>query len=242
MRPVAATGARSRAGCAPGRGHDARRLRRHERRVGERGKEKGLDPLGLGQRGGHSQQRLAREDDRAFGNGPDVALESERAQHREECGVRVCEGGKAANPLDLIGRKGQREEVADRLFEPGEDEVGAMWRHSPDEKLERGPLLRHARGEVAGHHRELVQVGDRTEGPPIGPERNGGLRVLVHHAGPAVLGRSSQSGASIASDRPARAAAGSMSSRAGRLNCVGYSRTSSQRPRSAADAVLRSPS
>src|SRR5208283_2376547 len=183
-----------------------------------------------------------REHEAAFGNGPDFALESQRAQHREECGVRVCEGGKAANPLDLIGRKCQREEVADRLFEPGEDEVGAMWRHSPHKKLERGPLPRDSRGEITGNHRELVQVGDRTEGPPIGPERNGGLRVLVHHAGPAVLGRSSQSGALNDSDLPARAAAGSISSRAGRLNCVGYSRTSSQRPRSAADAVFGSPS
>ena len=113
----------------------------------------------------------------------------------KNAGVRVCEGGKAANPLDLLGRKGQREEVADRLLEPGEDEVGAMWRQPPHEELERGPLVRHARGEIAGHHRELVQVGDRTQGPPIGPERDGRLRVLVHHAGPAVRGRSSQSGA-----------------------------------------------
>ena len=151
------------------------------------------------------------------------------------------EGGKAANPLDLLGRKAPAEQVADRLLQPGEDEVGAMRRQPPDEELERGPLAGHAGGEVAGHHRELVEVGDRTEGSAIGPERDGGLRVLVHRAGPAVLGRSSQSGASIDSDLPARAAAGSISSRVGRFNCVGYSRTSSQRSRSARGRCLGPP-
>ena len=114
-------------------------------------------------------------------NRPDVALEAERTEHGEEGRIHVCERGEAAEPLDLLGRERQRQQVAEGLLEPGEDEISPMGRKPADEKLERGPFLGHPRGQVARHHGELVQVGDRSQRSPIGPERDG--RLGVHRGG-----------------------------------------------------------
>src|SRR5262249_9047262 len=134
----------------------------------------------------------------------------------------------------------QREEIADRLLQPGEDEVGPVRRKPPDKKLERGLLPVHPRGEVAGHHRELIEVGDWAEGVPLGPERH--RRSRAHGVIPLVFGRSSMRGAFTISEIPDRAAPGSTSSNVGKVRAVGYSATGSQRPPSLAVADVKSPS
>src|SRR5262249_24994782 len=150
------------------------------------------------------------------------------------------EGREASNALDLLGRESQQEQVADRLLESGEDEVGPMRRKPPDKKLERGLLPVHTRSEVAGHHRELIEVGDRAEGVPLGPERHG--RTRAHGVFPLDFGRSRMSGASTISEIPDGAAPGSTSSNVGKVGAVGYSATGSQRSSSLAVADLMFPS
>ena len=142
VRPVAATRTKIDQGPSPGGGHYPGGLRRHQRRVGKRGEEESLDPLAWGNGGGDAQQRLARENDGALGNGPDIALEPQRARASRRTRSQPVRRPGSGEFLDLLGRECQREQVADRLLEPGEDQVGTMRRHPPDEELEGGLLAR----------------------------------------------------------------------------------------------------
>ena len=121
MWAVAAPGTEVVEGPSRGDAHHAGGLRGHESRIGKRGQQEGLDPLRLGQRRGHSQKGLAREDDRSLGNGPDVALEAERGELREELRIDPGEGGKRRMPSICSAEKRKLEEVADRLLQPRED-------------------------------------------------------------------------------------------------------------------------
>ena len=94
-------------------------------------------------------------------------------------GIDVPEDRPAADRLDLLGREGQPEQVADRLLEPREDQVGPVLRASSRTNSSNVALSAgHPRGEVAGHHRQLVEVGDRAQRVGVGPERDG--RFGVH--------------------------------------------------------------
>ena len=85
-------------------------------------------------------------------------------------GVDSAKCRPAADRVDLLGGERQREQVADGLLEPGEDQECPALRHLADEQLERRALAGHPRGVVAGHHRELVEIGEQAQGVRVGPE------------------------------------------------------------------------
>ena len=235
MRPVTPPCAEFLERAATGHRHHPRRLRRHEGRISERGHQVGLDPLRLGQRRRDPQQRLAGEDDRPLGHRPDVALEPHGRQGVHDRRVDRLERGPSAHRIDLLRRERQPQQVADGLFQSREDHVGAVGRHLPDEQLERRALRGHAGFQVPGHHRELVEVGDRPERVGIGPERN--RWFMTHRAAPGRFGRYSRSGAERSASA-CSAADGSTSSSVGRLSVVGTSRTRSHRPSSLGQTLL----
>ncbi len=124
----------------------------------------------------------------------------------------------AANLVDLLGIKRQLEQVSDRLLEAGEDQVCPAGGHLPDEQLEARLLADHARGVIAGHHRQLIEISERAQGVRVGPERDG--RSWVHGKSPARFGRIKRS-STRASTAPAAAEAGSISRSTGKLKVEG---------------------
>ncbi len=100
----------------------------------------------------------------------------------------------AANPqgFDLFRREPQPQQVADRLFETGPDQVSATLRQSAHEHLERRARGRQSVRFVTGHHRQLIEVGQSSKSRRIRPERN--RRFRSHGAEfPLVRARRSQS-------------------------------------------------
>ena len=117
------------------------------------------DKLRFGRRRGHAQDRLVREHDLALLHCPDLTREAERRQQIGEEGVgRRRECGHGAKVLDIVDREPQPREQVQRLLDTGHHEEPASLRQVAHEQLERA-----APGDtgmlVAGHHRQLIQVG-----------------------------------------------------------------------------------
>ena len=75
-----------------------------------------------------------------------------------------------ANLVDLLGVKGQPEQVADCLLETGEDQERPALRQLSNEQLEGRPLAGHPRRVVAGHHRQLIKVREHAQGIRVRPK------------------------------------------------------------------------
>ena len=86
--------------------------------------------------------------------------------------------------------KCELEQVADRLLEAGEDQIRTALRHLSHEQLERRCSGRPSPRLIAGHHGQLVKVGERTQGFGVGPERDG--RLEASSRSPARLGRNNR--------------------------------------------------
>ncbi len=124
----------------------------------DRGQKRGLDKLGLGNRRGNPQQRLHGKDGCSLGNRPDLPGEAKGGQiFVKKPRRRPIKRREAAQILDLRRRKAELLEPRQRLLEPGGHEKPPIGRQVAHEQLEGGPP-RPAAGEVAGRHRDFIQV------------------------------------------------------------------------------------
>jgi hypothetical protein len=122
--------------------------------VGDLVEQERLHQLGLRQRRGDLEQRLAREDDPPLGNGPDLATEAQAPQWGHLLD-RATQGGRERRHVFVIDV--QPLQVAQCLLEAGSDEEPSIWRQLPGEQAERGRFS-DALTEVRERHRYLVQV------------------------------------------------------------------------------------
>ena len=140
--------------------HDARGLGGDERRVVQRREEEGLHNLRLDDGRADAHHGLVREDGRALRHGPDVAGEAQGPEViGERGGHRVGERGDGAEVGDLRVGEAEILEVAEQPPEAHGDQVAPPVREAADEHLAGRRGAKHAAVEVAGGHRELVEVG-----------------------------------------------------------------------------------
>ena len=145
--------------------HDTRRFGGDARLVVEGEQQVGFDQLAVNQRGAHGEQRLMREDDRAFRHSTNVAVEAEVGEVVEEFGG---EDAFAAQKGDVVRGEVEEFEVIQHLCQPGEDGVAAVVGHGAEEVVEirdfvLPPLVKVAlrHGErVVVHHQDAVVVDD----------------------------------------------------------------------------------
>ena len=154
------------------RGHHPSRFRCDQGRIGERRDQVRLHPLCLRQWRRHTQKRLPREDHRPLRHRPDVSLEPKVRECVQDRRIDLLKSWPLPDRLDLLGRKGHPNQVADCLLETGKNHEGSVRRHLPNEELEGRTSIRHPGGEVPNDHRQFVKIGNRSKGIGIGPERD----------------------------------------------------------------------
>lgn len=84
------------------------------------GKEAGFDELRFGDRSSDAEQRLARKEDRALREGPNIACEVELSEIVEEVGVDMMEHGQSADIGYFFRRKGNVCKEVESLFKTSE--------------------------------------------------------------------------------------------------------------------------
>ena len=149
---------------------DARRLGRDERLEADDREQHRLGQLGLEQRAADPDERLVREHDRPFRDGVDVAREAEGLQAVEEGGLeqRAAVGGPQRRQVgQVLRRVAQRVEDLDGVGQPGGDRVAALERASAEGQVEDRLTVGDPGLDVAGGHRQLVEVGERRQGRAI---------------------------------------------------------------------------
>ena len=150
---------------AAGGVHNPRRLAGDRRLEVDEGKRRCLDELRFADRRRHSQQRLIGKDGSALGNAPDIARESQATQVFEEPRRHAAQSGLVAEALHFLVVELESFEEFDRRFEAGGNQERAPRGKTPDEQLEgrRGGFVTTGH-EIAGHHRQLIQVGGKRRG------------------------------------------------------------------------------
>ena len=137
--------------------HAARGLARDRRLVGHAVEQERFDQLRLRQRRCHLDQRLARERDPPFAHRPHVTGEAKAPE-----GFQV-RGGEAETVPQvaqvLLFESQLLEKVQARLDARGDDEPSHHWQPAHEEA--EGCHAVHMAAQVAGHHVQLVQVGEQ---------------------------------------------------------------------------------
>src|SRR5713226_3874360 len=110
-----------------GRGH-TRGLAGDKRLEMKYGEEAGLDELGFGDRSRDTKQGFAGKEDRALGDGPNVAPEAELREIVEEVRTDMAEHRQSADISDFFAREADIFEEVQSLFEACGDEIVAMAR------------------------------------------------------------------------------------------------------------------
>ena len=130
------------------------RLRRQCGLVRDLVEDDRLDNLCFRKWCGHFEQRLVREYDVTFGNGPHIAGESQRCEVVEGTTIETVSG----EPCEILVVEGEVLEYSQHVFEPSGDNKSSIGRQFADEQAERR-RLGHPPRQVAGRHRQLVAIG-----------------------------------------------------------------------------------
>jgi hypothetical protein len=126
----------------------------------EREQEEGFHQLRLdgGRADGHD--RLAREDRRALGHGPDVAHKMKMAQIVEEALAELVFGAQIG---DIVIRKMQVLQILHRLLQPRRNGEAAVVRHVAEKDVEIDDAVLQSALIIPVAHRELVKVAEHRE-------------------------------------------------------------------------------
>ena len=155
---------------APGGEADPGGLGRDQRLEVDEVEERRLDELRVEDRPPHPDEGLVGEDDRALGDGVDVAAQAQLAQLAQEGGVEertAVVAEEACQVGDVLGREVEARQVVERAGEAAGHREAAAEGVAPEEEVEDGLLLRPARVPVGLGHGQLVQVRREGERGPV---------------------------------------------------------------------------
>ena len=153
-------------GPALGRTGDAAGLGSDQGLVVDGQKDHRLDKLRLHHRPGNRHDRLTREDGRALGHRPHVALELEMGQVVQKLLVKTA---AAAQVIDVLLCKVQVLKIMYELLHARHHGIAAAVRHPAEKHIEIGAPVAHPFLEIAVGHGELIKVGQH------------GQVFVVHH-------------------------------------------------------------
>ena len=119
-----------------------------------------FEQLALDGRALDGDDGFLREDGHAFLDGPDVAVQPEVGQVGKEALVK--DFGRA-QVVDILLREAQVVDGVDELLQPRHDGVAAAVRHAAEEHVKDGDLVLIPFVQVAGRHRQFVEVGHRRQ-------------------------------------------------------------------------------
>ena len=120
--------------------------------------ETGLHQLGLAQGRHDPQEGLVGKEDRALGQGVDLAGEAQVGEGIDE---RLVKAPAVGEPLQLIGGKAQAFEIVEGLFQTRRHQEIAAGRQLAHKELE-DRRVRHALVEIGLEHGELIEIGEQS--------------------------------------------------------------------------------
>ena len=115
-----------------------------------------FDQLGLRSGAAHDNERLAGEDRRTFGDGPDVARKPEITEIVDEF---VGEDLLRTHIFDIFGGKVQILQIFNGLLETGRDRKTAAVRYFAVKKIEISDFILQTVVQKAVGHGEFVEIG-----------------------------------------------------------------------------------
>jgi hypothetical protein len=165
----------------------ARRFRRDERLEVDDREEQSLDKLSLEDRAADAHERLAGKDDRAFGNGLDVALEPQGAEVLEEIAIEqllAVAGSQAGEVAEVVGRESELRNQLEGRREAASNAIGAAKGTIPEVEVENALLLVGAGLPVGLRHGDLVEVREECDGGAGNHGRLENRRMTLHRNRP----------------------------------------------------------
>src|SRR5262249_36456554 len=123
-------------------------------------KEAGFDELRFGNGGCHAKQRLARKENRSFGQSPNVARKLKSREIIKKIGVHVAEKRQGAEIGNVFAREAHIFEEVEGLLQSRGHQIIAALRKVANKEFKRGAGV-EAVLHVPGRHREFVEVGEQ---------------------------------------------------------------------------------
>ena len=154
---LGAAGAELQHRAALGSADDAVGLGGNEALVVDGEEGEGLDELGLDSGSPDHHHRLAGEDGRALGDGPDIAGELEVPQVIQELLVKEA---LAPEVLDILIVEMQVLDIVDQLVQTCADGKAAAVRHIPEEDVEIGDAVFVSSLKITVAHGQLIEVAE----------------------------------------------------------------------------------
>ena len=162
VRPLRPAQAELHDGSVSGSLPQARCLGSHKRLKVDMAEQYGLYHLALDQPPCHLDQRLVRKDDGAFRYGADVPLESKLGETLEECFRKEARARRASEQLqegNILVAEAQRHHGMDGILQPRCYGITAAKGVVTKIQVECRRIVRIPLLQVAGTHRELIEVG-----------------------------------------------------------------------------------